>query len=75
MLKTETRKKTMITEKPANGFNTRVLIKCEDTLFTRPAWARFTDASDYVDTIQIRKDGDFGGLIRRVHRSRVIIPA
>ena len=65
----------MITEKPANGFNTRVLIKCEDTLFTRPAWARFSGASDYVDTIQIRKDGDFGGLIRRIHRSRVIIPA
>ena len=65
----------MITEKPANGFNTRVLIKDEDTTFTRPAWARFTDAQDYVDTIQIRKDGDFGGLIRRVHRSRIIIPA
>jgi hypothetical protein len=65
----------MITEKPANGFNTRVLIKDPDTLFTKPAWARFTEASDYVDTIQIRKDGDFGGLIRRVHRSRIIIPA
>lgn len=65
----------MITEKPANGFNTRVLIKDPDTLFTTPAWARFTDADDYVDTIQIRKDGDFGGLIRRVHRSRIIIPA
>jgi hypothetical protein len=65
----------MITEKPANGFNTRVIIKDEDTLFTKPAWARFTDGSEFIETIQIRRDGDFGGLIRKVHRSRVIIPA
>ena len=55
----------MIQEKPANGFDTRILIKDPNTLFTRPAWARFTDGSDFVETIQIR----------RVHRSRVIIPA
>ena len=65
----------MITDKPANGFNTRVLIKDHDTLFTVPAWARFTEGQDYVETIHLRKDGDFGGLIRRVHRSRIIIPA
>ena len=65
----------MIQEKPANSFDTRILIKDPDTLFTCPAWARFTDGSDFVETIQIRRDGDFSGLIRRVHRSRVIIPA
>ena len=65
----------MIQEKPANGFDTRGLIKDPDTLFTFPAWARFTDGSDFVETIQIRRDGDFSGLIRSVHRSRVIIPA
>ena len=64
----------MSNETPANGFNTRVLIKEVGAVFTKPAWARFLEGSDYVDTIQIRKDGDFGGLIRRVHRSRVIIP-
>lgn len=65
----------MITEKPANGFDTRVFIKDEGATFTKRAWARFTEGQDYVEAIQIRKDGDFGGLIRRVHRSRVIIPA
>lgn len=65
----------MITERPGNGFDTRVIIKDPDTLFTKPAWARFTEGSEYVETIQIRRDGDFSGLIRKVHRSRVIIPA
>ena len=44
----------MIQEKPANSFDTRILIKDPDTLFTCPAWARFTDGSDFVETIQIR---------------------
>jgi len=64
-----------ITEKPANGFNTRVLVCLLGATFTIPAWARFTDGSDDVEFIQIRKDGDFGGVYRTVHKSRVIIPA
>ena len=63
-----------ITEKPANGFNTRVLVSLRNDTFTLPAWARFTGGSDTVEYIQIRKDGDFGALIKTVHKSRVIIP-
>jgi len=63
-----------ITARPANGFDTRVTLVCVETATRRPAWARFTVGSDYVETIQIRRNGDFGGLIIKMHESRVELP-
>ena len=62
-----------ITEKPANGFDTKVLVCLIGETFHIPAWARFKAGSDQVEFIQIRKDGDFGGVFRTVHKSRVIV--
>jgi hypothetical protein len=64
----------MITECPANGFDTRVLVSHAHWTFNKPAWARFTDYSDTVEVIYIRNDGDFGAIINTEPRDRVIIP-
>ncbi len=66
----------MITERPANGFDTKVYVKHAHWNFSRPAWARYSTATPtHVEVIYIRKDGDFGGLIVTEPRSRVICPA
>ena len=62
-----------VTDRPANGFDTKVTLVCAETATRRQAWARFTAGSDYVETIQIRRNGDFGGLIIEIHKSRVVM--
>jgi len=64
----------MISEKPANGFDTRVKVDLPDRALHIEAWARFTEGSDLVEYIKIRRDGDFGAIINKTSRSRVIIP-
>lgn len=59
-------KRKMITDKPGNGFDTRV--EYYDGLgFKKAAWARFTENSETVDLIPIHRNGDFGGLYMRVN--------
>jgi hypothetical protein len=58
--------KTIVTEKPENGFDTKVEYY-NAWGHKKPAWARFTKNSDTVDLIHIRRNGDFSGLFMRVN--------
>lgn len=59
------------TEKPKNGFNT--LVKYYNAVgFKKSAWARFTENSETVDLIPIRRNGDFGGLFVRINIQNLV---
>ena len=62
-----------ITDRPANGFNRKVMVRHRlFPSYITPAWARFTEGADTVEIIHIRKDGDFGAVIETVNLNMIV---